>query len=112
VPRSKKYLAASSQRQASGSKLLDLNLEANFTKEILSDRKSEWESDLPEMVREQTELSSFLISNNLPDKNIEVIECFFPKPETAWVARLSNIRGDLWTWWMCAVHWRSKTRKR
>jgi hypothetical protein len=65
-----------SETQRQLAKLLDLYLEGNFTKEILNDRKSELESDLSEMVREQTELSSFMIPVNLPDENIEVIESF------------------------------------
>jgi hypothetical protein len=65
-----------SEIQSRLAKLLDLFLEGNFTKEILNDRKSELESDLSEMVREQTELSSFLIPIDLSDENIEVIESF------------------------------------
>ncbi|MGD0172857.1 MAG: recombinase family protein [Anaerolineales bacterium] len=57
-------------------KLLDLYLEDNFPKEVLNDRKAELERELAEMIREQTELSSYLIPVGLPDENIEVIESF------------------------------------
>lgn len=56
--------------------LLDLYLEDSFPKEVLNERMSELERDLSEMIRERTELSSYLIPVDLPDENIEVIESF------------------------------------
>jgi site-specific DNA recombinase len=58
------------------SKLLDLYLEGDFTKEILNHRKTELENILSDMIRERTESASYLIPVNLSDENIEVIKSF------------------------------------
>jgi hypothetical protein len=65
-----------SETQSQLSKLLDLYLEGNFTKDILNSRKTELEKVLSDMIQEQTELTSYLIPVNLSDENIEVIESF------------------------------------
>ncbi len=93
---------AESQKQLS--RLLDLYLNGNFAKEMLTERKERLEKTVADLTKERDEIASHIKTVQITDEDIAEITAFCEEVGKGLTTRLSRISEGILTYWMCVLN--------